>query len=250
MWIEKSNGVFIKKLHLLSCVHTEKLCVPVDSRLHVITALRKINIWIWAWRGTFSELWARRAVCNTSHTEHLFGLKHKKWLMTNPFVNTAQIWEWNLINVFEWKFADENECDYLSDLCEIYSQCFNTIGSYYCQCLPGFTNIRGLDNFTAYRGPCVGKSVHACVCVCVRMCERADSFSYPINLIHHHMLFFKDINECLSSASICGPVGTCMNLIGRYECICPFGYTNNNRSQHQYCTGKCSKGVSWACRRC
>ncbi|XP_070838706.1 adhesion G protein-coupled receptor E5 [Chaetodon trifascialis] len=96
------------------------------------------------------------------------------------------------------KCIDVDECEEIPELCGRYTQCFNTNGSYYCQCLLGFTNIKGTFNFTALDGQC------------------------------------KDDNECTDHANICGHGGNCTNLIGSYKCTCDFGYISDN-SSHEYC---------------
>ena len=38
-----------------------------------------------------------------------------------------------------------------------------------------------------------------------------------------HYLYISDINECDEDLHICG-VGSCVNEIGNYHCVCPHGY--------------------------
>ncbi|XP_041789997.1 adhesion G protein-coupled receptor E5 [Chelmon rostratus] len=92
------------------------------------------------------------------------------------------------------KCNDVNECEEFPEPCGKYTRCFNTEGSYHCQCQPGFTNIKGKVNFTGIDGQC------------------------------------QDDNECTDYANICGHGGNCTNLIGRYKCTCDFGYTADNSS--------------------
>lgn len=74
-----------------------------------------------------------------------------------------------MYNVFQFLFymgflsADEDECKEYSP-CTDHAMCFNTIGSYYCQCLSGFNNTKGFVNFTGVdEGQCLGKHVYVCV---------------------------------------------------------------------------------------
>lgn len=55
-------------------------------------------------------------------------------------------------------------------ICGSNAQCFNTAGSYHCQCKPGFTNVKGPYIFTAGQGKCQGEFVH-CVCVARVVCS-------------------------------------------------------------------------------
>ncbi|XP_044203038.1 adhesion G protein-coupled receptor E1-like [Thunnus albacares] len=75
--------------------------------------------------------------------------------------------------------------------------CFNTVGSYYCQCKDGFANTKNKVNFTTGDGRC------------------------------------KDINECYDGKEICGHKEDCINRIGSYRCTCHSGYTNpTNNFRH------------------
>ncbi|XP_033480302.1 adhesion G protein-coupled receptor E5 [Epinephelus lanceolatus] len=89
--------------------------------------------------------------------------------------------------------TDVDECEEQKP-CGKYSHCFNTNGSYYCQCKSGFRNLgTGGVNFT------LGGHCH-------------------------------DINECTDQDNVCGPAANCSNLIGRYECTCHSGYVNTTSS--------------------
>ncbi|XP_058497391.1 adhesion G protein-coupled receptor E1 [Solea solea] len=90
------------------------------------------------------------------------------------------------------KCVDINECD--EDGCGNNTMCFNTNGSYYCQCESGFRDAKGQVNFTEDSGQC------------------------------------QDVNECLEERGICGHGASCSNQIGRYYCTCLFGFINSSRS--------------------
>ncbi|KAM4595785.1 adhesion G protein-coupled receptor E5, partial [Fundulus diaphanus] len=97
--------------------------------------------------------------------------------------------------------TDVDECTDTPRICGNNSWCNNTIGSYFCSCIPGFYNptLKRTFNFTSEQGEC------------------------------------RDFNECLENTANCGPHATCKNLIGSYECSCKSGYKNtstNDSSGH------------------
>ncbi|XP_045445134.1 adhesion G protein-coupled receptor E1 isoform X2 [Pipistrellus kuhlii] len=85
--------------------------------------------------------------------------------------------------------SDVNEC-WDTTTCPAYATCTNTVGSYYCTCKRGFLSSNGL---TQFRGPGV-----EC----------------------------KDVDECSSGPSKCGPNSVCKNLPGRYKCSCLPGFSS------------------------
>ncbi|KAM9314708.1 adhesion G protein-coupled receptor E5 isoform 2-T2 [Pholidichthys leucotaenia] len=90
------------------------------------------------------------------------------------------------------KCVDVNECD--ENLCGNHTTCYNTEGSYYCQCKSGFRHTGNQSSFTGLEGQCL------------------------------------DIDECSDlqyyQGDICGKKGKCKNNIGSYWCKCEQGYTN------------------------
>ncbi|XP_048846739.1 adhesion G protein-coupled receptor E5-like [Brienomyrus brachyistius] len=83
---------------------------------------------------------------------------------------------------------DFDECEDSMDICGKNTTCFNTVGSYYCQCVSGFTS--KTKNFTATTGQC------------------------------------EDINECDEKTDICGQYADCFNTIGSYYCMCKPGFSS------------------------
>nr|XP_046187887.1 adhesion G protein-coupled receptor E5-like [Oncorhynchus gorbuscha] len=102
--------------------------------------------------------------------------------------------------------TDENECnppsddyDYDTDtphICGENAACFNTNGSFYCQCAPGFRSSSQRMNFTAL-------SPEKCI----------------------------DINECLENKDICGPNAECHNTLGSYSCFCNVGFVSSTGAE-------------------
>ncbi|XP_035258774.1 adhesion G protein-coupled receptor E1-like isoform X1 [Anguilla anguilla] len=88
------------------------------------------------------------------------------------------------------KCIDVDECT--DPVCGKYAVCFNTNGSYYCLCDPGFHVNSESRTFTGIDKVC------------------------------------RDINECLETPNICGPKASCQNTAGSYNCTCSEGYISSN----------------------
>lgn len=121
-----------------------------------------------------------------------------------------------------------NECDETPGLCGSHAQCFNTMGSYYCQCESGYGDINGNINFTAFDGQCKGeRTLWGRFMVCFSVSPRSRVICVPP----------LDKNECDSDVKVCGRMTDCINLIGSFRCICQFGYTNTSSTKD--CIGNC-----------
>ncbi|XP_076866148.1 adhesion G protein-coupled receptor E5 isoform X2 [Brachyhypopomus gauderio] len=83
--------------------------------------------------------------------------------------------------------VDDDECQYDNPICGEHAVCYNTHGSYYCQCKPGYQTHSLTVNFT--KDKC------------------------------------GDINECREDKEICGPNSSCINSHGSYTCTCNPGFT-------------------------
>ncbi|XP_061087666.1 adhesion G protein-coupled receptor E2-like isoform X1 [Conger conger] len=85
--------------------------------------------------------------------------------------------------------TDVNEC--IDPVCGKDARCFNTIGSYFCKCHPGFHVHSNSTTYTGVEGAC------------------------------------HDINECLERPGICGAKASCQNIVGSYNCTCSEGYISS-----------------------
>uniref|UniRef100_A0A8C1S5V0 Si:ch211-241f5.3 n=1 Tax=Cyprinus carpio TaxID=7962 RepID=A0A8C1S5V0_CYPCA len=97
-----------------------------------------------------------------------------------------------VIQTFSVTDIDEDECESDPSICGKNARCFNTGGSYYCQCHKGFTT-NSAYNFTGTDGI---------------ECE--------------------DINECVVGSADCGPNTKCVDSEGGYNCTCATGYISSN----------------------
>ncbi|XP_029595320.1 adhesion G protein-coupled receptor E2-like [Salmo trutta] len=91
--------------------------------------------------------------------------------------------------------VDTDECKEWDSTphCGSNATCYNTIGSYYCQCLPGFKSTKTV-NFTALTGEC------------------------------------KDLDECQETPQVCGSNTICLNTFGSYNCLCQPGFRFSNHT--------------------
>lgn len=121
--------------------------------------------------------------------------------------------------------VDINECEQQgASLCPANALCINTIGSYFCECKPGFQksveNERiclDIDECNEIPGLCHQKCVNffgGYRCTCNNGYELG-----PDNRTCN------DVDECevKHSHKLC--MGFCSNVPGSYECSCPRGYT-------------------------
>lgn len=87
----------------------------------------------------------------------------------------------DLLYVLVSKSTDVNECKEIPEPCGSHANCFNTNGSYYCQCKSGFENEFGPVTFTGIDGQCKGERV------CLSVCDQC--LSCPTSLTHLPLVF-------------------------------------------------------------
>ncbi|XP_031673778.1 adhesion G protein-coupled receptor E2-like [Oncorhynchus kisutch] len=94
--------------------------------------------------------------------------------------------------------------------CGSKAACYNTQGSFYCQCLPGFRSTTSFK-FTPLAGEC------------------------------------NDLNECQKTPQVCGSNATCLNTIGSYLCQCQPGFRSTTPVNYTALTGECKGEYSSVC---
>ncbi|XP_058864033.1 adhesion G protein-coupled receptor E5-like isoform X1 [Acipenser ruthenus] len=90
-----------------------------------------------------------------------------------------------------------NECADPVAVCPDNSTCFDTLESFYCQCVPGYRST-GKHNFTD---------------------TDKDTFC-------------KEINECRDNSTLCGQNAWCQNTIGNYSCSCKAGFRSSSGQEN------------------
>ncbi|XP_036795864.1 adhesion G protein-coupled receptor E5-like isoform X4 [Oncorhynchus mykiss] len=132
---------------------------------------------------------------------------------------------------------DIDECKELDSTppCGSNATCYNTRGSFFCQCQPGFRSTTPV-NSTALTGEC--NDVDECKeqtadCPNNSSCVNTPG-SYTCNCQSGYKLTesrCEDIDECNVTAGICEGGGTCQNQEGSYICLCLPGYSNHGNKQ-------------------
>ncbi|XP_057695307.1 latent-transforming growth factor beta-binding protein 4-like [Corythoichthys intestinalis] len=121
---------------------------------------------------------------------------------------------------------DVDECANAS-ACEAEHVCVNTVGSFRCDCPPGYRTFgrgrpcRDIDecleeNWCPPVGECVN-TPGSFQCVCPQGYTLSDNGSDNKTC--------DDTNEC-ADGSVCGRHAVCQNLVGTYECVCDRGFVS------------------------
>ena len=99
--------------------------------------------------------------------------------------------------------SDFDECnDSLLNDCHLNASCYDTVGSYSCECNIGFSG-----NGTS----CAGNNLSVI------------TIYIAIIFISTHL----DVDECRTNTSDCDDNALCVNNIGSYECHCNSGFIGN-----------------------
>uniref|UniRef100_H2Y5R0 EGF-like domain-containing protein n=1 Tax=Ciona savignyi TaxID=51511 RepID=H2Y5R0_CIOSA len=118
---------------------------------------------------------------------------------------------------------DVNECAFISNDCHMFANCTNTIGSYTCSCIHGFTgdgkNCTDINECTLGTNNCHTNAT------CT---NTIGSFTCSCNTgFTGDGKNCTDINECTLGTDNCHTNATCTNTIGSFTCSCNTGFTGD-----------------------
>jgi len=160
--------------------------------------------------------------------------------------NTAEAVEPSALTQTGFVCDDVDECDTGRPCGDGQDTCTNTIGSYVCTCLAGYTVsadqtscedfdecLNSTTNDCHVNATCInGNGTHTCECL-------SGFFGDGITCV--------DVDECLipPTNETCGIRGTCRNTVGFYTCDCLAGYEVANETTAPTCADldECATGV-------
>ncbi|KAF7704852.1 hypothetical protein HF521_021924 [Silurus meridionalis] len=120
---------------------------------------------------------------------------------------------------------DVDECQELTELCDGVGQCVNNIGSYHCNCPPGYRQVNGTR------------------CQDIDECEEETLKPHSVECVNTEGSFYfvcehgyawtqdppacEDVDECAVNRSVCQN-GVCQNTVGSFICLCELGYEDKH----------------------
>ncbi|XP_053535332.1 latent-transforming growth factor beta-binding protein 1 [Ictalurus punctatus] len=123
---------------------------------------------------------------------------------------------------------DVDECQELTGLCDGVGQCVNNIGSYHCNCPPGYRQVNGTRCQDV--DECVEETLklHSVECVNTEgsfyfICEHGYAWTQDPPAC-------EDVDECALNRSVCRH-GVCQNTVGSFICQCDLGYEDKHNGQ-------------------
>ncbi|XP_030676450.1 adhesion G protein-coupled receptor E2 isoform X2 [Nomascus leucogenys] len=126
---------------------------------------------------------------------------------------------------------DVDECQQNPRLCKSYGTCVNTLGSYACQCLPGFKIkpedpklCTDVNECTSGQNPC-HSSTHCLNNVGSYQCRCRPGWQpIPGSPNGPNNTVCEDVDECSSGQHQCDSSTVCFNTLGSYSCRCRPGW--------------------------
>ncbi|KAK2087519.1 Adhesion G protein-coupled receptor E5 [Saguinus oedipus] len=127
--------------------------------------------------------------------------------------------------------ADVDECQQSPRVCKSHSTCTNTLGSYACQCLPGFEPnpkdlklCQDVNECTSGKNPC-HNSTHCLNKVGSYQCHCRPGWQpIPGSPSGPNNTICEDVDECSSGQHQCDSSTVCFNTVGSYNCRCRPGW--------------------------
>nr|XP_025044746.1 adhesion G protein-coupled receptor E2-like [Pelodiscus sinensis] len=164
--------------------------------------------------------------------------------MCEPGYRSSKGDSWLPGSVAPLNCSDIDECSPVPSVCDLHSSCVNTVGSYSCQCQPGYSspggnswkpddshslNCTDIDecsqnsSICGLHSSCVNTlGNYSCQCKAGHSSPGGNSWKPGDN----HTLNCTDIDECSQNSSICGLHSSCVNTLGNYSCQCKAGHSS------------------------
>ncbi|KAM6959295.1 latent-transforming growth factor beta-binding protein 4 [Aplochiton taeniatus] len=129
--------------------------------------------------------------------------------------------------------SDVDECMSGADPCGGQRVCVNTVGSFQCDCLPG------------YRTAGAGR-----LCRDINECLEGD-FCFPRGECVNMEGSYRYVDECVQQGPLCQD-GRCVNTEGSYQCLCNNGFSSNPEKTTCLDVDECVSSEAAGCtsRRC
>jgi len=109
--------------------------------------------------------------------------------------------------------------------CDVFGQCTNTLGGYYCACDAGYEgdgeSCRDIDEckVPALAAKCV-ENAECCNLPAHYVCKCKEGF------VGDGFVECRDVDECLSNVA-CGSNALCANTVGNFTCECQKGFAGD-----------------------
>uniref|UniRef100_K7FVA0 Adhesion G protein-coupled receptor E1 n=1 Tax=Pelodiscus sinensis TaxID=13735 RepID=K7FVA0_PELSI len=154
--------------------------------------------------------------------------------MCEPGYRSSKGDSWLPGSVAPLNCSDIDECSPVPSVCDLHSSCVNTVGSYSCQCQPGYSSPGALcsqdidecsqnSSICGLHSSCVNTlGNYSCQCKAGHSSPGGNSWKPGDN----HTLNCTDIDECSQNSSICGLHSSCVNTLGNYSCQCKAGHSS------------------------
>ncbi|RDD45038.1 Latent-transforming growth factor beta-binding protein 4 [Trichoplax sp. H2] len=140
--------------------------------------------------------------------------------------------------------SDVDECINNKDDCQAPAFCYNTVGSFQCQCPAGYkidtrTTCQDIDECFLNTHKCIAPAT------CRNLPGNYECQCPNGYVLAKNKLRCKDINDCTKKNNPCHAQATCTNLPGSFNCTCNAGYTGDGL--HCEDINECNSTISWPC---
>ncbi|XP_059169385.1 uncharacterized protein LOC131951116 [Physella acuta] len=114
---------------------------------------------------------------------------------------------------------DINECQTTTSPCQLPEVCVNTVGSFVCECPPGYKKNNGT---CADVNECLNSALNNCDQDCTNYPGGFSCKCFPGFIYNTTEKRCFDVDECAKGTSLC--TQGCINTIGSYRCSCGSGF--------------------------